>query len=111
MSEDEEDDGLVKDFGRAACDERLRQGLTQDALAKRSGLHRNFIGSIERGNHPPSLRTMARLARGLGVPLADLIAVAERGYERPYDGPQRRVGVIGALPRPSEEEARRFRSG
>ena len=87
---------LVVNFGLAVCEERLRQGLSQRELSARCGTHWNYIGAIERGATRPTLPVMARLAQGLGVPLAELVATAEQGYE-PYVGPQRQVGTSAAV--------------
>lgn len=53
---------------------RLDQGLTQERLAELSDLHMTDIGRIERAERDPGVRTLAKLASGLGVPLALLVA-------------------------------------
>lgn len=45
---------------------REQAHLTQDQLAERSGLSRNTIIRIERGNTNPSMRTLDRIARAMG---------------------------------------------
>ncbi len=52
---------------------RLRHGLSQDDLAARSGLHRTYVGGIERGERNPSLTNITRLADALGVSVAELV--------------------------------------
>lgn len=52
---------------------RLRLGLTQEELAERSNVHYAFLGQIERGVKKPSLVTVSRLAKGLGVRTCDLL--------------------------------------
>jgi transcriptional regulator with XRE-family HTH domain len=60
----------------AFCDEvrRRRQalGLTLEALAQRSGLTPNYIGTIEIGKRDPSLTTVAKIATGLGIETSEL---------------------------------------
>jgi transcriptional regulator with XRE-family HTH domain len=51
---------------------RAAKGWTQERLVEASGLDRSFIAQIESGRRNPSLRTIARLARGLQVEIADL---------------------------------------
>lgn len=52
---------------------RLDRELTQEALARKAGLSRVALGKIERGSVVPRARTLAELARALGVPLGDLV--------------------------------------
>ena len=51
---------------------RSDRGLTQEALAAKAGLHRTYVGSVERRERNVSVDAIERLARALGVPLADL---------------------------------------
>jgi transcriptional regulator with XRE-family HTH domain len=53
--------------------ERLRAGLTQEALADRSAMHPVEVGRAERGARDLRVSTIVRLARGLGVPAAQLL--------------------------------------
>ncbi len=65
-------------FGRAVRDFRLSRGLSQEALAERAGLHRTYIGGIERGERNVGLVNIGLLADALEVELATLMAAAER---------------------------------
>jgi transcriptional regulator with XRE-family HTH domain len=58
---------------------RLRQaaGLTQDGLGRAVLMDGAEISRYERGERDPQLRNMVRLARGLGVTVADLVADIE----------------------------------
>ncbi len=51
---------------------RREQGLTQEELAERSGLHRTYVGQVERGQRNVSLDAIYSLAIGLGVPVRRL---------------------------------------
>lgn len=64
------------EFGRAVADLRKKLGLTQDELAFRSGIHRAYIGTIERGEKSPTLDTIKKLANGLGVTIFDILLYA-----------------------------------
>jgi len=65
-------------LGRAIRDFRLDRRLSQEELAHRSGMHRTYLGGIERGERNPSYTNIRRLATALGVNASDLIAQAER---------------------------------
>ena len=52
---------------------RLKHGLTQEALAALSGLHRTYVGSVERGERNVSIDNMESLAQALHVEVADLL--------------------------------------
>jgi transcriptional regulator with XRE-family HTH domain len=48
--------------------------MTQDELAKKAGVTQGYIGHLERGlKRNPSLPTLKKLAKALGVPMAELL--------------------------------------
>jgi transcriptional regulator with XRE-family HTH domain len=55
---------------------RLREGqrLTQAQLAQRCGVHRTFVGSVERGERNVSVLNLRAIAQALRVPLVELLA-------------------------------------
>jgi transcriptional regulator with XRE-family HTH domain len=65
-------------LGRAVRELRARRGLSQEALGFCSGLHRNYVGAIERGEINPTFRILLALSRGLALPLSELLTVYER---------------------------------
>jgi transcriptional regulator with XRE-family HTH domain len=65
-----------EDF-RAQCGRRVRElrerlELSQEGLAERAGLHRNYVGGIERGERNVAILNIVRLAGALQVSLAEL---------------------------------------
>jgi transcriptional regulator with XRE-family HTH domain len=65
-------------LGFAVRETRARRGLSQEQLGFRSGLHRNYVGAIERGEINPTFRTLRLLTRGLGIELSYLVRLYER---------------------------------
>lgn len=61
-------------FGKTLAAERKKAGLSQEELGDRAGLHRTEVSLIERGLREPRLETLLKLARGLGMQPATLIA-------------------------------------
>lgn len=62
---------LVK-FGANIRRIRKQRGFSQEELAHRSGLHRTYIGGIERGERNPSLANIVAIANGLSCKAEDL---------------------------------------
>lgn len=54
---------------KAIIEARKSQNLTQQDLAEKTGIDRTDISKLENGNANPSLRTLKRLAAGLGMKL------------------------------------------
>jgi transcriptional regulator with XRE-family HTH domain len=54
-------------FAKNLRAERARAGLSQEQLADKSGLHTTEISRLERAAREPRLKTIARLAKGLGI--------------------------------------------
>jgi transcriptional regulator with XRE-family HTH domain len=70
---------LLVRFGRAV--RRFREQRThysQERFANAIGIHRSYMWSIERGRANPSLDIIARIAKGVGVPISRLFEAAER---------------------------------
>jgi transcriptional regulator with XRE-family HTH domain len=53
---------------------RKDKGLSQEALAEIAGIHRTYVGSVERGERNVSIDNMERIALALGVPLPHLLS-------------------------------------
>ena len=64
-------DALEPEFTiiQAIIDARRHSGLTQEQLSERSGISQADISRLENGNANPSLKTLRRLAAGLGMKL------------------------------------------
>jgi transcriptional regulator with XRE-family HTH domain len=69
---------LLLGLGRAVRATREDQGISQEELGLRSGVHRNYIGGIERAERQPTVATLATLAAALDVAPSELLGLAER---------------------------------
>lgn len=59
-------------FGQNVRRIRMMRGLSQEELADKAGLHRTYIGSIERGERNVSLNNIVVIAQALHTSLAEL---------------------------------------
>lgn len=66
-------------FGRAVRALREKADYSQESFADAVGVHRTYMGTLERGRGNPSLDVIAKIARGLGISLAKLFEAVERG--------------------------------
>jgi transcriptional regulator with XRE-family HTH domain len=60
-------------FARNLKSRRLLSGFSQEELAELSGLHRTYIGSVERGERNISVDNMELLARAMELDIVDLL--------------------------------------
>jgi len=69
---------LLRAFGAAVRRLRAGRGLSQEQFAELAGLHRTYLGGIERGERNVSLVNINRLARALGLTLGELMTEVNR---------------------------------
>ncbi len=72
---------IQKQFGDRVRQLRLARGLSQEVLAFKSGLHRTYVGGIERGERNLSLRNIVALAKALDVTCSELFLFGDRKSE------------------------------
>ena len=63
---------LIK-FGEKVREERTKLGLSQEALASRAGVHRTYVGMIERAEKNITLENIEKIAKALGISLEKLM--------------------------------------
>ena len=63
-------DILVR-FGRKVRDGRTKLGLSQEELAARAGVHRTYIGMIERAEKNITLENIEKVCKALGLSVND----------------------------------------
>lgn len=76
-------------FGEHLRALRTSAGLSQEALAEKAGLHRNYIGHIKRGEKTASLDVLVRLAAALKLSLPALLESFDSRTVRALLGKQR----------------------
>jgi len=59
-------------FGERVRKLREQRGLSQEDLGMKAKIHRTYIGSVERGEQNVSIINIERIAKALGVSLAEL---------------------------------------
>lgn len=63
---------IIEIFGQNVQKYRKAIGLSQEQLADKAGLHRTYIGMIERAEKNVTLRNIQKLANALEVPIENL---------------------------------------
>jgi transcriptional regulator with XRE-family HTH domain len=66
-------DPLLRSLGLRVKQLREAKGWTQEILAERSALDRSYIAGIEAGLRNPSIKAVAKVARGLGTTLSHFL--------------------------------------
>lgn len=64
---------LQKVVGRNLQAYRKQRGLSQEQFADELGVHRTYMGGVERGERNLTLRTVERLAEAISVPALELL--------------------------------------
>ena len=72
---------LRKKFGANVRNLRKLRGFSQESFADACGLHRTYIGGIERGERNVCLNNIARIANTLGVSPQSLLDFRVDNYE------------------------------
>ena len=81
-----EKEALARRFGVLIRRLRLERGYSQEMFGEVCRIDRTYVGMIERGEVNITLAMVAKLARGLGLSLADLFAEFEREPDTPDSG-------------------------
>ncbi len=63
---------MRKKFGKRIRELRLEKGWSQEGLADELGLHRTYVGAVERGEQNISLDNIEKVAKRLGISIEEL---------------------------------------
>jgi len=69
---------IRKQFAVVVRERRQKLGLSQERFAELCGLHRTYVGAIERGERNVSILNIAKIAKALDVPLHVLFKGIDR---------------------------------
>jgi len=61
---------------------RTRLGLSQEEVAFRARISREYLGQVERGQKSPTIKTFVRLCKAMKVPAGKLLTRAEERMTR-----------------------------
>lgn len=64
---------ILTEFGNRVREERRRLNLSQEELANRAGMHRTYIGMIERAEKNITLENIGKLAKALNLSMSELL--------------------------------------
>ena len=73
----QDDQQFLRQLGDRIRERRLARNLTQSQLADTCGLHRTFIGSVERGERNVAILSLRRIARSLRTTPAELLSPSQ----------------------------------
>ena len=67
-------DILIK-FGKKVRQERTKRGFSQERFAEKVGVHRTYIGMVERAEKNITLVNINKIAKALGIKLSELFKI------------------------------------
>lgn len=62
---------ILVEFGKKVRETRLKLGMSQEELASRAGVHRTYIGMIERAEKNITLENIEKIAKALNISIAE----------------------------------------
>jgi transcriptional regulator with XRE-family HTH domain len=69
---------LLRALGQRIRELRIDRGYSQEGFADKCGVHRTFMGTVERGESNLSFQNIAKVATNLGVSLSELFLGLEQ---------------------------------
>jgi transcriptional regulator with XRE-family HTH domain len=65
-------------LGKRIREYQSKKGFSQESFADHCGLHRTYMGGIERGERNLTIQTVLTVSRGLGLTMSELLSGIER---------------------------------
>ena len=78
---------ILTALGKRVRELRLKQGYSQEAFADLCGVHRTFMGTIERGESNLSFSNLVKISKALGITLSQMLSGLERRAETLMERP------------------------
>jgi transcriptional regulator with XRE-family HTH domain len=72
---------ILTALGQRVRELRLKRGYSQEAFADLCGVHRTFMGTIERGESNLSFSNLVKVSKALGITLSQMLSGLERRAE------------------------------
>lgn len=69
----------------------MKKGFSQESFADHCGLHRTYMGGIERGERNLTVQTVLTVAKGLGLTISELFSGIEKQIENVKQSPKAKV--------------------
>jgi len=66
-------ENILNKFGLRIKELRIEKDLTQEQFAELSGLHKNYIGMVERGERNPSLKNIEVIALAFNISISEMM--------------------------------------
>jgi len=63
----------ITKFGKRLREIRLKKKMSQGDIAEKLGVHRSYISGLERGKRNPSLLTINKMTKAVGVKPKELL--------------------------------------
>jgi len=63
----------ITNFGKRLREARLKKKMSQGDIAKKLGVHRSYISGLEHGKRNPSLLTINKMAKAIGIEPKELL--------------------------------------
>jgi transcriptional regulator with XRE-family HTH domain len=66
---------ILLSFGKRVREERLKRGFSQEKFAELVGVHRTYIGMVERGEKNITIENIEKIAKALGISIDKLMSL------------------------------------